>query len=114
MAKPKPGGMGKRVVHGSGESASTVRSTIPDNPTWAHLMGPDPVRAPSSNAAPSLAHVVDDASSVKSSVHQPPSAFRQQTIKTKSSDLTSENSELGKADEEGFHNRLFGQVVNQQ
>jgi len=49
---------------------------------------------PSSNAAPSFVHVVDDASSVRSSVHQPPPVFRQQTTKRESIDLTSDHSSV--------------------
>lgn len=114
LAKKKPGGVGRGAVRGSGESASGVRTGGADEATWAHLMGPDPAVVPSSNAAPSFVHVVDDASSVRSSVHQPPPVVRQQTIKKDSLDLTSENSSLGKADEQDFYNFMQGVVLRQQ
>lgn len=92
----------------SGESESSFRA----------LMGGEdsPFVIPSSNTAPSFVHVVDDASSVKSSVHQSPPVYRQSTIKKNSIDLdlSSDHSSIIKTGNQDFHAFMVDMVLRQQ
>jgi hypothetical protein len=75
-----------------------------------------PFVIPSSNTAPSFVHVVDDASSVKSSVHQSPPVYRQSTIKKNSIDLdlSSDHSSIIKTGNQDFHAFMVDMVLRQQ
>jgi RHS repeat-associated protein len=92
----------------SGESESSFRA----------LMGGEdsPFVIPSSNTAPSFVHVVDDASSVKSSVHQSPPVYRQSTIKKNSIDLdlSSDHSSIIKTGNQDFHAFMVDMVLREQ